>query len=284
MFKSLLLSATLLGSLAASANTVEVAVDLYTKRLEDAANAEKAAKIYEDLAAAEENIVKKAELLVKQSEALYYFGTQQKSDSAKLRIFDAGQKVGLEASKLVRGDEASKTLRARALYFYGSNIGKWGLAKGGTEPLKLFKKVLKPNMAKLIELDETVEEYGVYRILGLGYVKVPGFLGGDKKLGLKMIQKGFDATITEVEDVDYEISTNSTTTRYLLFALMKNKKEEQFCDLANEFYGFAEDERDIQDKNNTYLIPETQEEVRDFLSPKDDSDQEDIEKYYNKKC
>ena len=183
---------------------------------------------------------------------------------------------------MLKGDEANKTLRARALYFYGSNIGKRGLAEGGTEPLKLFKKVLKPKMGELIQLDETVEEYGVYRILGLAYVKVPKILGGDKAKGLKMIRKGFDNTVVETDD--FTVSTNSTTTRYMLFALMKNSYKTEFCALADEFYAFAESERDVQDAINTYLIPETQTEVEDFLEPKDDTDQEDIVKYYDKKC
>lgn len=282
MLRPLIISISLLGSLCASANTVEVATDHYSKRGLDANNAKLAAEIYETLAASEVNTVKKAELLVSQSEALYFLGTKQKSSSAQIKVHTKGEEAGLEASKILKDDESNKTLRARALYFYGSNIGKRGLAEGGTEPLKLFKKVLKPKMAELISLDETVQEYGVYRILGLAYVKVPGLLGGDKEKGLKMIRKGFDATV--VEGDDFTVSSNSTTTRYMLFALMKNKYKTEFCALADEFYAFAESERETQDAHNLDLIPETQDEVEQFLEPKKDTDQEDIINYYDKKC
>ncbi|MBK27086.1 MAG: hypothetical protein CME70_23985 [Halobacteriovorax sp.] len=282
MLKSLLIASTLLGSLAASANTVEVAIDLYSKRGEDTQNAKKAADIYTALAADAADTVKKAELLVSKSEALYYFGVRQKSDSAKLKVFNEGLEAGLEASKMLKGDESNKSLRARALYFYGSNIGKWGLAKGGTEPLKLFKSVLKPKMGELISLDESVEEYGVYRILGLAYVKVPGLLGGDKKKGLEMIRRGFENTVVETDD--FTVSSNSTTTQYMLFALMKNKEKSEFCSLADEFYAFAESEREVQDEINPKLIPETQAEIEAFLEPKEDTNQEEIVKYYDKKC
>lgn len=283
MLKPLIVSISLLGSLYASANTVEVAVDLFSKRGEDANNAKKAASIYEALAAGEVNTVTKAELLVSQSEALYFLGTRQKSDSDKIKVHEKGELAGLKASEILKDDESNNSLRARALYFYGSNIGKRGLAEGGTEPLKLFKKVLKPKMGELINLDETVEEYGVYRILGLAYVKVPGLLGGDKEKGLDMIRKGFDATLVETDD--YSVSSNSTTTRYMLYALMKNKKfKTQFCNLADEFYAFAESERKVQDAHNPKLIPETQDEVEQFLDPKEDTDQEEIVEYYDKKC
>lgn len=283
MLRPLLVSVSLLGSLYASANTIEVAADHYSKRGSDAKNAKLAADIYENLAASEVDTVKKAELLISQSEALYFFGTRQKTTSAQIKVHTKGENAGLAASKLLKDDESNNTLRARALYFYGSNIGKRGLAEGGTEPLKLFKKVLKPKMGELINLDETVEEYGVYRILGLAYVKVPGLLGGDKEKGLKMIRKGFDATLVEGED--FTVSSNSTTTRYMLFALMKNKKfKTQFCNLADEFYAFAESERETQDAHNPNLIPETQDEIEQFLDPKEDTDQEEIVEYYDKKC
>lgn len=282
MLKPLIISISLLGSFYASANTIEVATDLFSKRGEDAQNAKKAASIYEALAANEVNTVKKAELLVSQSEALYFLGTRQKSSSDQIKVHTKGENAGLAASKMLKDDESNKSLRARALYFYGSNIGKRGLAEGGTEPLKLFKKVLKPKMNELIDLDETVEEYGVYRILGLAYVKVPGLLGGDKEKGLKMIRRGFDATV--VEGDDFTVASNSTTTRYMLFALMKNKYKTEFCALADEFYAFAESERETQDAHNPNLIPETQDEVNQFLDPKEDTDQEEIIKYYDKKC
>jgi hypothetical protein len=282
MLRPLIISVSLLGTLAVSANTVEVATDHYAKRGLDANNAKLAAEIYETLAASEVNTVKKADLLVSQSEALYFLGTRQKSTSDQITVHTKGELAGLKASEILKGDQSNNTLRARALYYYGSNIGKRGLAEGGTEPLKLFKKVLKPKMNELIGLDETVQEYGVYRILGLAYVKVPGLLGGDKEKGLKMIRRGFDATVVEGED--FTVSSNSTTTRYMLFALMKNKYKTEFCALADEFYAFAESERETQDAHNPELIAETQDEVEQFLDPKEDTDQEDIIKYYDKEC
>lgn len=284
MFKSLIVSATLLGTLGAYANTIEVAEDLFTKRGADAENAKKAADIYEALAAQEADTAKKAALMVAQSEALYFYGTRQTSVSMQKTVHKKGEVVGLKAADMLKGDEANKSNRARAIYFYGSNKGKWALAEGGLKPLKLFNKDFKKKMKTLIELDETVDEYGVYRILGLANIKVPDYFPftGDDKEGERQLRRAFDNTKVETED--YTISTNSTTTRYLLFALMHNKKTDNFCELADSFYAFAEAEREEQDAVNPYLIPETQDEIENFLEPKEGSDQEQIVEYYDNEC
>lgn len=282
MLKPFIICASLLGSMYASADTVEVAVDLYSKRGEDSKNASKAAAIYEALADAEKSKIKKAGLMVSESEALYYYGSLQDSNSIKLTIHKKGEETAEEAASLLAGDLSAKTLRARAIYFYGSNRGQWALAKGGLQPLRLFNKEFKESMQRLISLDETVEDYGVYRILGLANIKVPRTFGGKDKKGLAQLEKAFEATKVVTED--YTVSKNATTTRYYLYALMSNKKTEQFCKVANDFYVFSEDEdREVQDAMNPTLIPENQAEIENFLEPEEDSDQEEIVEYYNDK-
>jgi hypothetical protein len=288
MLRPLIISVSLLGSLYASANTVEVATDLYSKRGADTQNAKSAADIFGTLAAEASDSVKKAELLISQSEAIYFYGVRQKTKNEKIAVHDEGQAIGLKAANLLKGDHSNDTLRARALYFYGSNLGKWALAKGLKESLSQFNNALKPQMNELISLDDSVEEYGVYRILGLAYVKVPKLIfGGDKKKGMKMLAKAYEKTKVEYDE-DFILSKNTTTNIYYLYALAKNKNyKTKFCTLYESMKIFIDEGEEFQAEHNPNLIPETQSEIKTFLNPdkKDDETHYDVKAYAKKsKC
>lgn len=284
MLKPLLITATLLGSLVAHANTVEIATDLYSKRGEDVNNAKQAAKIFKTLAAAETDKLAKGKLMISGSEANYFVGTKQTEKDSIRKYHEAGYDVALAAVRLLRevpGQEAL-TERSRALYFYGSNLGKWGETKFILSVLKLWKKKLRPRMMTLATLDDSVEDFGVYRILGRAFVKVPG---EDKGQALKYLETAFENT--KIKTDDFTVASNSTTTRYLLWAYTELNEdfdvEDKFCDLYDSYETFVESDREVQDKVNLKLIPETQEEVKMFKQAKD-KEIKSIKSYYQETC
>ncbi len=280
MLKSLLIASTLLGSLAASANTVEMAMDLYSKRGEDTQNAKKAADIYGKLAASETDMLTKGKLMIAQSEATYFLGTKATEKKDKQRIHSAGYETALKAVRLLRevpGEEAI-TERSRALYFYGSNLGKWGETKFILKVLKIWKEDLKPRMMKLVTLDDSVEDYGVYRIIGRAFIKVPN---ESSSKGVGYLEKAFEATKVETED--FTVAKNSTTTRYLLWAYQEVEEVDKFCELYDNYEAFTEADRADQDAVNEDLIPETQEEIKAFKSAKD-KEIEKMKEYYEEEC
>lgn len=76
-----------------------------------------------------------------------------------------------------------------AMYWYATNLGKWGLAKGLFTILK-YKDNIKAMMTRLQELDSAYFYHAPSRYFGVFYTKIP-FPGGDEQLSAK----NFDASI-----------------------------------------------------------------------------------------
>lgn len=67
-----------------------------------------------------------------------------------------------------------------AMYWYATNLGKWGLAKGLTTILK-YKDNIKAMMDRILQLDDGYFYHAPYRYFGVYWTKIPVFRGDQKK-------------------------------------------------------------------------------------------------------
>ena len=252
--KNLLLVGGLLVSVASFANTVEMAEVLYSLRGEDVSNAQEAAKIYGDLANASTEKGEKANLYFKQSEAVYFIGTQNKDEDEQEKIHENGYELANKAVKLLEGQvddfEQEETL-AKAYFFYGANLGKWAEARGIGSSLGRAGE-LKDTMNKIIDLgQEDIENYGANRILGRVYFKLPVIAGGSKKKAEKILAEAFENTLSD----DADVSVHGLNNLYYAEALEARNKKDQACEILKEFS--VQDPETLLDTR----IPETALEI-----------------------
>jgi tetratricopeptide (TPR) repeat protein len=88
----------------------------------------------------------------------------QKKTEAGVKMEDAMQVLNKEA--------------VPAMYWFASNYGKWGVAKGFTTILK-YKDMIKKTMDRVVELDPDFFHAAGHRYMGAYYSKTPSFAGGD---------------------------------------------------------------------------------------------------------
>lgn len=281
--KNLFTILSLAFTLSANANTVEEARALFAKRGESVSNAQQAADIYSKLASTATG-TEKANLLLGEAEAIYYVGIKASSKNSKLALHERGYGVAEYANSLLKANNASNTELAISLYWYAANIGKWGEAKGILSSLKQWKQNMKPALLSLKDLDDSVQDYGVYRILGLGYIKVPGESNSD---GLEFLAKAYSETLKtmNVDGEEIEISYHVNNTVFLLEGLRKTKKIEvagiDYCDVyesAEILWEAAQEDDSVLEAYNPKLVPETKVEFTNFFAEKDNTE------YFEDKC
>lgn len=278
MFKPLLTVAILATSINVFASTIEEAQTLFSKRGEDAANANKAAAIYSQLAADEADTTVKARLLIKASESKYYFGTQQEEKEKILAEHKLGYEAAETAETLLESSFGTPTSAAvkedlaRAYYFFCANKGKYGLQKSKLWRLKKWGQ-MKKRLEAIQSLAIEIEDYGANRIFG----KARQVLGSAKE-GLAYLETAYEKTLKkfEGEDGENEVAVNSTTTLYLLDALKGNKETERFCEVYNAFSDFTLASDEVIAAHNPRLLPETLNDIEAF-----DND-EDLQDYATK--
>lgn len=254
--KNLLLVGGLLVSFNALGNTVDTAEELFELRGEDTANAQKAADIYGKLADASSEKGEKANLYYKQSEAIYFVGTQTKDEDQAEKIHENGYQVADKAIKLLEGQvddfEQEETL-ALGYFFYGANLGKWAEARGIGSSLGRAGE-LKDTMRKIIDLgQEDIENYGANRILGRVYHKLPVIAGGSKKKAEKILAEAFENTLSD----DADVSVHGLNNLYFAETLEARGKEDQACKILKEFS--VQDPETLLDTR----IPETKLEIEE---------------------
>lgn len=254
--KNLLVVAAMTMTFNVMANDVDTADSLFAERGANVANAQRAADLYGQLAAAAADKGEKAALMVKQSAATYYVGTKAKDDDTKMEIHEDGYEQAEAAINLLKGTddfEEEETL-AKSYFYYGANLGKWGEAKGVVA--SLFKvDDLKAAMRAIEDLGyEDVEEYGADRILGRLYFKVPKLFGGDKEVSEKKLRNAVQNTLSE----DGTVSVHGLNNLYLaetLFERGGSSRKKEACTLLANF---------VKQDSETLLetrIPETKEEI-----------------------
>jgi hypothetical protein len=235
------------------ANDVDTADQMFAQRGEAVANAQKAADLYGQLAAAAADKAEKAGLFVKQSAATYFVGTKAKDDKEKMKLHEAGYNQAQKAVDLLKDNtddfDQEETL-AKSYFYYGANLGKYGEAKGIIASLSRVSE-LKANMQAISDLGmENVEEYGANRILGRLYFKLPGFAGGDDDKSERLLKEAVENTLSD----DGTVSVHGLNNLYLADTLKKKKKKTEACKILKNFM-----KQDAETLLET-RIPETKEE------------------------
>ena len=114
----------------------------------------------------------------KEEEMLALFDQGVRDADTAMAQISSGYREGICSEKpfaeaITKADKAA----VPAMYWYASNLGKWGLAKGIFTILK-YKDNIKAMMDRIVELDDSFFYHAPYRYFGAYYTKVP-FPGGD---------------------------------------------------------------------------------------------------------
>ncbi len=271
----------------AMAETVQQADALFSARTngdDGITKARKAADIYADLAEKANTITEKAELKMKETEAVYFLGNRVEGKKNILATFERGYKAARFAAENLAGAQ-----KAEALYWYAANQGRWGETKGILSALSRWRKEMKPALEEGIKLAEDVQDYGLFRTSGKAFLKVPG---EDRAAGYERILKAYTNTLTtvEVDGEEIETSRQPNNTLFLLFAITKRNmdvEETNFC----EIYDNTEMINDAG--KDAFMMLQQTEGARshwtDFEKEFDDlfnarGDFEDVVNYYDENC
>lgn len=279
--KTLISAVLLTATLTAQAGTIEEAKALYAARGENPQGTLKASQIYKELADTRSDAKEKAEMKILEAQARGYYTSNVLTDKdQKLDGYVAAYSAADEAVQAMSSAQTSadKTTLAKALYQYSANLGKWGETKGVMSSLGKWP-LLKEKSLAIAAADETVSEFGAYRILGKGFIKVPGFAGGDDEKGYAYLKKAYNSTKIEINGI--ESSTNMANLTYLIWAARELKEVSDFCTYYDNFT-LLKDEIDadasLLDQFYPELKPETQTEIQETI------DNEDYSDYFAKKC
>lgn len=225
---------SLTGFAAATNDSVQAAKELYALRAEvrsgpEASFALESAEMYERLAAAETDLEQKAELINRQSEALYWVGTHSpaaQSIAYHKKGFEVAQSLFSAEKKL------SKEKLAEAHYLYGANLGKWGEPQSTMVKAENWPK-LKASMDKIIALGQNAtQDYGVHRILGRAYFKLPWPLGSNTD-SVNHLKTAVNNTLAVVNGVTQKFSKHGTNNTFLAETLIAIGGDEEL-ELAEE--------------------------------------------------
>ncbi len=252
--KRLILLCMMMLSLPAMSASLEEAQALFAKRGENPNFALQAADMYRSLATQTRDQEVQAEMKLFEAQAIYFSAYKMPASpkNPKLAAFERGyEAANLAVTYFAR--TGNKTSEAKSLYWYGSNLGKWGETNGVLASLRKWPE-LKEKTLRIRQLDPTVYDYGANRILGKAYLSVP-FESNEE--GLAFLQESFDQTLVTIPSEDMTISRNPVNNSYLLDAYMNRNRVAQFCPLFENFddYLFAGEE--LWSEISPDLIPET---------------------------
>jgi hypothetical protein len=189
----------------AMAGSVQEAKGLWEKRGDDKANALKSAEMYKELADSESDQVRKTELTTFAAESYYYVASHAADNADTIDTHDMAQEMMADSYKAFQAEksdvaamtDSEKNILARAMYFYGANLGAWGSAAGIGVALPNWPK-LKRSMEYIIKVLKKgdVEDYGPFRILGRAYYKVPSLPRSTNwNKSLKYLERGYKKTL-----------------------------------------------------------------------------------------
>jgi hypothetical protein len=174
--------------------------------------AQDAANGFSQLAAQATDAKEKAQYLVDVSEALYFVGNASNGNAVKIDKHQKGIDAADKATKLLGVPDVTKitdaevtnqkkrpaaevALLAEAIYQRGINLGQWGSANGVTESLGRWPE-LRDSMLTIVNLGyKEIHEYGPFRVLGRGYYKIPGILGGSNKKAEKYLTSAVNGSL-----------------------------------------------------------------------------------------
>ncbi len=269
------------------AQTVQEANALFDARTNDEAGIEKArqaADIYKSLANEAASVATKAELKLKEAEAVYFLGNRVEGKDTILKTFERGYEAARFAADNLSGSD-----KAEALYWYAANQGRWGETRGILSALSRWRKEMKPALNEGISIDETVNDYGLFRTSGKAFLKVPG---ESKEEGYERIRTAYEQTLetVEIDGEEFETSRQPNNTLFLLYAVAKRNMdvdETEFCDIydTTEILNDAGKDAFLQLQN----APGSRSHWTDFEKELDDlfearGDFEDVVDYYDENC
>ncbi|MBF0363064.1 MAG: hypothetical protein HQK49_18735 [Oligoflexia bacterium] len=231
----------------------------------------KAADMYVQIANAESDTLNKAEGFIGQASALYFVGDNSVDNSEKIKYHLQAKEVALKAAALLEKkpgealNESYSEPLARAYFWFGAALGKWGEANGIINSLFQVPS-LKKYMQYIYDLgEEQVIEYGAPRILGRLLYKLPGIFGGDTKKSLEYLEKANNSSLCDAGDISrhstnvvYYADTlisiggeeNKKKARKILEALVKKGESMESLNLYSPDL-IAEAKRDIEIAKNT---------------------------------
>jgi len=254
---SFLLTATYFAN---AADSVEEAANLYALRAEVRSGPEtsfalEAAQMYERLGQVANTTQAMAELGIRQSEALYWVGTHSTNTNESIAVHKKAYEVAQSLFSL-EGSISSETL-AQAYYFYGANLGKWGEPQSSVVKAQNWPK-LKAAMQKILDLkQDAVEDYGVHRILGRAYYKLPWPLGSNSD-SLSELRMAFEPTRAVVNGVKQKFSRHGTNNVFLAETLIAIGGDDELDEAEEILRGFiAADQSTLYPERR----PENEEEV-----------------------
>lgn len=271
------LAASMMATGAKAATTAEIltqAKQAFSERDYNPAGiqrAQVAADLYGQLVTQASNNTEKAEYLAAQSEALYFVGNATEDNKVKIDKHLLGMQVADQAVQIFGITDVTKVseeqieelqsslseeelaLLAEALYQRGANLGQWGSANGVMQSLSKWPE-LRSNMEVIIDLGhEAMHEYAPNRVLGRGYFKIPGLLGGSTKKADKYLSEATNNTLAAGQIY----SVNGHNNVYYAEVLKENGEVQKAKDLLNAF--LKADASTLNPKS----VPETKQAQKD---------------------
>ncbi len=210
------------------------------------------------------------------SESLYFVGDASSDNNIKLSVHQQGITAADNALKLYNVTNVSsvaqpildslKALPADEqatlgglLYQRGANLGKWGEANGILASLNKWPE-LRDTMQLIINIGQKADhQYGAYRILGRGYYKIPGFLGGDVQKSMQFLSAAVKNTLVP----GTIFSKSGYNNIYLADVYKDNGKADQAKAILQAFV--AADPASI-DANSVVEIKKSQKDAQDMLN------------------
>jgi tetratricopeptide (TPR) repeat protein len=190
------------------------------------------------------------------------------NNDAMAKLFHKGKEAG-ERAILIQSPEFKKALETQkweeavklvpkegiaSLYWYATNLGKWGLTQGITTVLG-NKNNINATMKRVLSLDETFFHGAPHRFFGVYEAKVP--FGDINRSG-----ESFDQSI--------KISPNYLDTKVLKaqYFAAKTQNEELFTQLLNEVIAAdpkAIPELEIENRNAQRTAKDLLENIEDYF-------------------
>ena len=239
-------------------------------------SAKEAADLYGKAAAASTTASDKAKNLVGQSESFYFVGDATADNGVKIDMFNKGMAAGDAAAKALgisdiasvsndqvlaakgKLSDADQNTLAEALYQRGANLGQWGQANGVVQSLGKWGE-LRRNMEIIQVMGKTsTHDYGAFRILGRGYFKIPGLLGGDMTKATDYMSKAVKNTLVPGK----KYSRNGYNNTYYAEILNENGDTDAAKSLLQAF--IAADPSQI-DANSIPELKKAQQDAKDLL-------------------
>lgn len=178
------------------------------------------------------------------AQAAYWQGGLAKVKADKIKIFDQALQYA-NAAKAINEDYAD------SYYQYLISLARWAEAKGVMESLsrkgELFETadVMKSKNTKAGVSGATAEGYGVNRVLGKVYFKLPALFGGSREKSLELLKEAYDFAPEYALNIVYYVEV-----------LYDGKSDDKAlaCQIIDEFL--------LEDENyyNPDRLPETLEE------------------------